>query len=187
MRIQRPDREPDLAFRVVGEVGTAGSKVSGVAYRKGPDGKKIPIIKDNGKIQTFTKDSSGAKGKAWRSLVADAGAEAMGGRVKFDGALYVEMTFLRQRNKGHLSARGDVKPSAPLYPSTRPDVLKHARGTEDALSGVVWVDDSRICSGPNEKVFAEPNEPVGAEIRVWQLPTTVHAAAQAEAMSLLCA
>lgn len=176
MRIERPDREPDIVIRVLGEPKTAGSKTSGVAMRFDPkQGKKVPIV-ENGKFKTFTKDSSGKPGKDWRNQVAAAGAEVMGDDERFDGPLYVEMTFLRERSSSHFGTgrnAGVLKDSAPLYPAKRPDVLKHARAVEDALTGIVWKDDSRIVAGPNEKVFAAPTEPIGVEVRLWMLPATV--------------
>jgi Holliday junction resolvase RusA-like endonuclease len=167
-----------MTIRVYGEPGTAGSKSAGVSYRKGADGKPEPVKTADGRLVTFVKDSSGAKGKAWRSLVADAGAEAMDGREKLSGPLYVEMTFLRARAAGHYGSgrnAGVLKDSAPAYPAVRPDVLKHARATEDSLTGVVWEDDSRVVSGPNEKVFAGRDEALGVEVRIWGLPATVGA------------
>jgi Holliday junction resolvase RusA-like endonuclease len=176
MRIERPDREPDLIVRAIGEPKTAGSKTSGVAMRKDPrTGKKVPV-KRNGKYVTFTKDSSGKPGKDWRGTVASAGTEAMDGAEKFDQPVYVEMTFLRERSSSHYGSgrnAGFLKASAPLYPATRPDVLKMARAVEDSLTGVVWRDDSRVVCGPNEKVFAAPNEPIGVEVRIWLMPATV--------------
>ena len=173
-------------MRVFGTAGTAGSKTSGVAYRTGADGRSVPVTKADGRIVTFTNDSSGPKGKAWRSLVADAGAEAIAGFPLYDGPLYVEMTFLRPRGLGHYGTgrnAGVLRDSAPAYPSVRPDVLKHARAVEDALSGVVWRDDARICSGPNEKVYAGADEPSGVIVRVWALPATVGEFRAAEVVS----
>ena len=53
-----PRSEMVVAFTVLGEAKPAGSKTSGVAYKGGK-----PMMKD-GKIVTFTKDSSGSAGKA---------------------------------------------------------------------------------------------------------------------------
>jgi hypothetical protein len=53
-----------------------------------------------------------------------------------------------------------------------------SRALEDALNGVVWVDDSRNCTLHTEKVFAEPGEPTGAHVRIWTLPSTLGRAQQ---------
>jgi Holliday junction resolvase RusA-like endonuclease len=172
MRIHRPDREPDVEIRVLGRCAPGGSKDTGVIYRKGPNGTKVPVIDADGKIKTFVRDNSGEGGKHWRSAVAKAGHEAMNGAELLDGPLYVEVTLIRRRGPGHYGQgrnRGLLLPSAPAYPATAPDATKLMRSTEDALTGVVWRDDSRNCTTHVEKVFAEPGEPEGAEIRVWTL------------------
>lgn len=174
MRIKRPDGDPLVEFRVLGDPKPAGSKVSGVAYRRGEDGGKVPVTR-NGKIVTFTKDSSGDAGKVWRNAVADVGSGVLEGDL-LSGPLYVELTFLLRRPQGHFGSgrnAGRLRDAAPLYPASRPDVLKLARGVEDSLSGVLWRDDSLIVSGPYEKVYAGLDEAVGVEVRVWVLPATV--------------
>jgi Holliday junction resolvase RusA-like endonuclease len=163
-----------LTIRALGDPKPAGSKVSGVAYRKGEDGQREPVTR-GGKIVTFTKDSSGQRGKDWRAVVAEAGEAARAGRDLFTGPLYVEMTFLLRRPKGHYGTGRNawqLRGSAPAWPAVKPDVLKLARGAEDSLSGVVWTDDSRIVAGPYEKVYARPDEAAGVEVRIWLLPAT---------------
>ena len=179
MRIAHPGGVPVVELRVYGDPKPAGSKVSGVAYRR-EGGGRVPVTR-NGKIVTFTKDSSGNAGRVWRNAVADVGSRALGGGDLLSGPLYTEMSFLLRRPQSHFgSGRNSsrLKESAPLYPITRPDFLKLARGVEDALSGVLWRDDSLIVCGPYEKVYAEPDEAVGVEVRVWVLLGTVGENAQ---------
>ena len=71
------------------------------------------------------------------------------------GALRVSFTFYRPRPKGHFGAKG-VRPSAPRYPTTKPDVLKLARAVEDALTGVLWRDDAQIVAESIYKDYGEP-------------------------------
>lgn len=175
MRIQRPNAPPVVQLRVYGEPKPAGSKGSGVSYRKDESGKRVPVTR-NGKIVTFVKDTSGKPGKEWRNAVADVAVRAQDGEPLLDGPLYVEMTFFMERPKGHFRTgrfAGLLKDSAPPYPAVIPDVLKLARAVEDSLSGTLWRDDSRLVRGDNEKVYAEDGEPIGVEVRVWRLPATV--------------
>lgn len=184
MRIERPDREPDVELRVIGHAAPAGSKDTGVVYRKGPNGTKVPVQDAaTGKIKTWIKDKGGAPMKNWKVAVSDAGAEAMDGRELLDGPMYVEVTIIRPRGPGHFGKRG-LLPSAPAYPAVMPDVLKLCRSTEDALNNVVWRDDSRNVCMHIEKVFAEPGEAEGAEIRVWCLVAQVKALPVAEQLAL---
>ena len=138
----------------------AGSKDVGVAYRTDKTtGAKIPIVDGKGRIRVYAKDSSGRRGEMWRAQVALAGQRTMDGRELFTGPLYVELTIVRPRPLGHFGRgrnAGKLLPSAPAYPGVMPDVLKLTRGTEDALTGVVWRDDSTNIALHIEKVSRCP-------------------------------
>lgn len=98
------------------------------------------------------------KAKDWKGLVAHIAGENYRGEL-LDGPLFVAMTFYRPRPRSHYgSGRNSerLKPSAPAYPATRPDVLKLARGVEDSLSGVVYTDDARIVTELLEKRWGSP-------------------------------
>lgn len=132
-----------LSFSVDGTAKPAGSK-SAIAIMK--NGK--PVMK-NGRVLTSVVDSSGQKGKDWRREVARCAKEAMRGLDLLDGPLLVEMTFRRRRPTGHYGSGKNsavLKPSAEPFPVPKPDVLKLARGAEDACTGIVWVDDAQTVS-----------------------------------------
>lgn len=106
--------------------------------------------------------------KGWRSQVAAAcRSEYQGALLR--GALAVEFTFFVPRPKGHYGTgknAGTLKGSAPQYPAVRPDVLKLARGTEDALTDVLWADDALIVE---ERLLKLYGEPARCEVTVWVL------------------
>jgi Holliday junction resolvase RusA-like endonuclease len=182
MRIQKPDREPDVEFRVLGSAASAGSKDVGVVYRSGPHGSKIPVTDSTGRVKTFVKDQSGQAGRDWRSAVAEAGSNALDGNELLDGPIWIEMTLIRQRGPGHYGQgrnRSRILPSAPPYPAVMPDIDKLTRAVFDALTGSTWRDDSRVVKMDVEKVYAQPGEPEGAEVRIWVLPARVGVIAQA--------
>lgn len=83
-----------------------------------------------------------------------------------------EMCFYTPRPQSHYgSGRNSkrVKPSAPEYPGTRPDVLKLARSVEDALTQAgVWRDDALIVTERLAKRFGTPQR---VELRVYRLPS----------------
>jgi Holliday junction resolvase RusA-like endonuclease len=69
-------------------------------------------------------------------------------------ALAVELTF--PRPKGHFGTgrrAGRLKPSAPERPIVKPDLLKVVRGVEDALTGIVYADDSQIVAHDLDKTY----------------------------------
>lgn len=135
-----------VAFTVYGVAKGAGSKRAFVNPKTG---------------QPIVTDDSGKAGKTWRQEVTTAGIRAMQehGLEVFDGPLAVEFVFVRPRPASHYGSGKNanvVKPSAPAFPSTRPDVLKLARAVEDALTKVVWTDDARIVDERIRKVWGSP-------------------------------
>lgn len=101
-------------------------------------------------------DMSGKGGREWRNAVAGAARDVVGPAAPlYDEALVLELRFFRPRPKGHHGARG-LLPSAPAHLTTRPDLLKLARSVEDALTGVLYRDDSLIVEERLSKHYGEP-------------------------------
>lgn len=150
-------------FVVLGHPVTAGSKTAGIVRRG--DGS---MVMRNGRPLVVARDSSGARGEAWRSDVAVAGERAFDA-PRLSGPLAVELTFVLQRPKGHYRTGRNahlLRDFAPPAPGVKPDGLKLARAVEDALTSVVWVDDAQIVDERIRKVYGAPER---VEIRVWQL------------------
>lgn len=91
--------------------------------------------------------------KPWRASVAAAAAEAMPGGPRSDPAI-VELQFAFARPRGHFGKRG-LRPSAPTYKATKPDVDKLARAVLDAITGVVIRDDAQVVQLTASKLFAD--------------------------------
>lgn len=163
-----------VTFMVPGDPKPAGSKVSGVAYRKTITGNKVPVER-NGKIVTFTKDQSGTAGKTWRADIRDAVYKALGEDwVPVDGPLVIETRYYVERPKSHYGTgrnTGVLKDSAPAYPhsSRLADGTKLLRAVEDALNQVLFTDDRRICRALWSRDFGRPR----AEVTLWRLPEYV--------------
>jgi Holliday junction resolvase RusA-like endonuclease len=79
----------------------------------------------------------------------------MNGDGLLDGPLALAVTFHVPRPKGHYGKRG-LRPTAQVYPTTRPDVTKLLRAVEDACTGVVWRDDAQVVRQVAAKVYGEP-------------------------------
>lgn len=111
--------------------------------------------------------------KSWAVDVADCAYRAMRGAPMFNGVpLFVNLTFRVVRPTGHAAKKGGLRPSAPAYPTTKPDIDKVARCTLDAMTGIVFDDDSRIVSLAVHKVYAEEGQPPGASILVAERAST---------------
>jgi Holliday junction resolvase RusA-like endonuclease len=107
------------------------------------------------------------KNKDWKNSVAIAGSIEMKRRgfPIMAGPLLVKFQFRLPRPKYHYDKKGMVKPQfvAACHVKT-PDVLKCARSTEDALTKIVWIDDSQIIEETITKRFAgEPGATITVE------------------------
>ena len=106
------------------------------------------------------------KGKDWRASVAFGAREAMRQQPPTEDALCVRMTFCLPRPKGHYRTGNNahlIREAAPKFPTSKPDVLKLARSTEDAMTGIVWKDDSATVTLVLKKRYSDTP---GVEIAV---------------------
>jgi len=141
-----------LSFFVPGEPKTKGSWLP---IRRG---KKTIMIPDN------------KRSKNWEKVVSDYA------RLKFrgdpsEGAIIMNTKFYLPRPKSHYGTGKNadtikaVKPELPILHSTG-DLDKLERCVWDALTGVIYVDDSQVCGGERKKVYALQGEDTGVMITV---------------------
>lgn len=102
--------------------------------------------------------------KPWRLLVTHAALAT--GLPIIRGPVSVSIVFLFLRPKGHFTAKGLLKASAPAHHAVKPDGSKLLRSTEDALTGSLLEDDARIVSGSFQKRYCVGDEKPGALITV---------------------
>ncbi len=132
----------NIQFKVFGEPQTAGSKKG--FYQ--PKLKRVIITDDN-------KHS-----RSWKEQVASAARQEYSGPLLRE-ALLMELLFIRVRPKGHYKSNGGLSKAGSLAyhgPATRPDLLKLTRAVEDALKGVIYVDDAQIVTEVLRKRWGEP-------------------------------
>lgn len=135
-----------LSFVVAGVAQTAGSK------------RAVPMSRDwtrRAGVRWQVIDAND-KSDGWKEVVAVTAKGALlalqrqtGERISaplFDVPVCVTMVFRRQRPASHLNSKG--QPNAHglrhPYPDAKPDLLKTARGVEDALTGIAYTDDALI-------------------------------------------
>lgn len=101
------------------------------------------------------------KAKHWKDRVAqEAGKIAKG---MLEGPLHLTVQFYQPRPKSHYRTGKNahlIKPTAPEYPTSKPDTTKLLRGVEDAMTGVLYRDDAQIVSQSAYKHYGDP-------ARVW--------------------
>lgn len=137
----------EIRFFVSGFPAPGGSKTGFAIKKGGIYTGRVAII-----------DAAGKRNKEWRQLVSAAAMEAMrlSGSVPLTGAIEVELLFQMPRPKSHFTSNGiTLRPGAPLQHVTRPDCLKLARSTEDAMTGKCYADDAQIVREVIEKAFSD--------------------------------
>ncbi|MGW6911493.1 RusA family crossover junction endodeoxyribonuclease [Streptomyces sp. NPDC054940] len=117
--------------------------------------------------------------KPWREAVKTAALDALHhdeGWAALDGPVWVDVQFSLRRPKSHYGTgknAGLLKASAPPYPTSKPDLDKLVRSTQDALKDAgVLADDSVVASLSALKVYVLWGDALrtpGAVIKVWRL------------------
>lgn len=100
----------------------------------------------------------------WMLLIKIEAQRAMRGRPPFEVAVDLSIDFVMPRLKSHFDAKGMLRPDAPRWHVTRPDRDKLMRAVLDALTGILWTDDSVNCDGPVRKRYAGADETPGVHI-----------------------
>jgi Holliday junction resolvase RusA-like endonuclease len=143
---------PAVTFFVPGKPASAGSKT------------QLPIIKNGQVVKRVIVESGDRKAKsAWRSDVRDEAKTAMREQLwvmaEPGDALELTTIIVRARPSEHLGTgrnAGTLKPWAfDLRPTPQPDSTKLVRAIEDALTKVLWHDDSQIVRHVTEKVYGD--------------------------------
>ena len=138
----------------------------------------IPVPKGSAKAyvvkgRAIVTQDNAARQKPWASSIAYTAMQAMEFKKPTSGPVSVSLTFYMPRPKGHYgSGRNSalVKESAPNHHITKPDLDKLIRCVLDALTGVVWNDDSHVCQMHEIiKQYETVSRGVGVKIRVAKL------------------
>jgi crossover junction endodeoxyribonuclease RusA len=165
----------NLSFFIHGIPGPGGSKTA-MPIRRGPRGPLIikgQQIKGNrvfGHPAIRVIDASTKTGKTWRKAVTTQAKRIMEEfeNLPTDQPVILNITFVMPRPKMHFGTGRNaevLKPGAPEHHKTKPDRTKLLRSTEDALTGILWKDDSQVIAGDIRKVYQKnKNEAIGAQI-----------------------
>lgn len=151
--------ETVLSFTVHGKPATAGSKRAYVYTPAGGGKPRAAIAPANDRQKPFMAAVSAEAAEAMRK----AEWELVRGPIKL--RVIIELT----RPQSHFGSGKNaftVKASAPEFPTSKPDSLKVCRAVEDAMSGIVYKDDSQIVAHEISKVYGAANE---TWVTVWEL------------------
>lgn len=140
----------EIVFFVPGKPATAGSKRAFAHRHTG----KIVVLDDC------------KSGKAWRKAVQHAASVEV--RSPLVGPLALCVEFYLPRPLSHRRKDGSTAPGAPQYHLTKPDATKLLRAVEDAMTGIVWLDDAQVVQQLVRKAYANGNQRVGAHVKVFE-------------------
>lgn len=161
------ERLPDLELWIEGTPAPGGSKNAFVARKA--DGSFVMRPGTNQPVINMT--DAGKLNKIWRKTVAvDARSQCVRNRwmVKTGPIKCVFNFWMRRPNDHFIGNNRDrgLKPDAPKFHIVKPDVLKLCRSTEDALTGIVWKDDSQVVVQTGTKQYCSPGERTGCRVRI---------------------
>lgn len=123
-----------ISFTVFGKPAQRGSK------------RAFPFKRKDGRLAVAVSDDN-VRSKDWMHNVSSAAAEAFRGEL-LTGPVSLSVQFYFCRPKSHFRSGDNVgvlRALAPDRHTQKPDLCKSIRAIEDALTGVIWRDDSQIC------------------------------------------
>jgi Holliday junction resolvase RusA-like endonuclease len=110
--------------------------------------------------------------KPWRNLVGQVAANAFGDQPLFTGAIELILDFHFARPKSHYRTGRNahiLKNNAPKYHTKKPDFDKLTRAIADALTAIIYRDDSQVFGGHIIKQYAPDGHGSGVRITVKEL------------------
>lgn len=132
-------------------------EVPGVAV---PQGSWVPFIsKTTG--HAMAKPSNEKELNRWRKLVAETAAYSKPEwlREPWDRPIFLSVIFVRERSPNDYLTDGvTLRKGAHRFPDTAPDGDKLDRAIWDALTGVLFTNDSRVVSWVGAKRFGDVGE-----------------------------
>jgi Holliday junction resolvase RusA-like endonuclease len=159
---------PLLRFHVLGEPIPQGSKsILPAGAKKG--GKALLVEGGN----RATKHKPANRLKHWRAKVGSAGklARIQAGVELVDEALVLGLLFVMPRPPSHWNKSGKTLKAKhrerDRLPRSKPDLSKLIRAAEDAMQGMVFVDDSLVVGYREPWKIYDDETPAGLSVEVW--------------------
>lgn len=113
----------------------------------------IPVAKGSGRAffnkgmkRPIVVQDNAARQKPWASAISYFAQEA--GTTILDGPVSLRLLFVMPRPKSHYRTGMNahlLKPNAPGWHTSTPDLDKLIRCVKDALTNIAWKDDRQVC------------------------------------------
>jgi len=103
--------------------------------------------------------------KPWREQIIAESKNNINVPKALEEAVSISLVFLFPRPKAHFNSKGALKPSAPEYKTTKPDIDKLARAVLDSLTlAGVFKDDAFVYTLSTQKRYCIGSEQPGVMI-----------------------
>ena len=101
----------------------------------------------------------------WTKTARERAATLMGNEPPWrEAAFGVTVWACFERPKGHFTRKGALKEDAPEHVLKKPDADKTLRAVLDALTGILYHDDSQVICSKVYKLWADEDFPAGTLI-----------------------
>lgn len=103
--------------------------------------------------------------EGWKGCIAMAALEFRS--LQLDKPLAITMRFRFPRPKSHYRSNGELKPTAPVYFTGKPDFDNLEKAVADCLTQLgLWKDDALICENHGTYRYTAPGESPGCHITI---------------------
>jgi len=120
----------------------------------------LPKAQPRAKARAFGKFAQVYNPKTaddWKMIVrheAQKAFDAAGFTTPFAGPLRVDLTFYFPRPKNHFRSNGELRPTAPMWHTAKPDRDNSDKAVLDCLTNLgIWGDDKQVCDGRIQKLY----------------------------------
>lgn len=147
-----------IAIEILGIPRPGGSKTAGISRKSG---------------RLFVRPAN-PNTSIWRAQVEVAARQQYSGPL-LTSAIDMTYEFRFPRPQAHFCTgkrSAELKKTAPYWHTSKPDLTKIIRSTEDALTGIVWSDDSKVCRRVELKRYCSENERPGVSMKIRTLEST---------------
>jgi Holliday junction resolvase RusA-like endonuclease len=154
-------------------IGSVISRV--VPVRIVVDGFPVPAARPRFvRAGPFVRTYNPANVMQYRERLQAAAQEAMQGRNPLDGALRMSVLCVMPVPESMPKGKRRVALAGLIAHTKKPDCSNLLKNFEDALNGIVYIDDARLCEVTILKVYGEKPR-VEIEIWPWVSPATQEA------------
>lgn len=103
----------------------------------------------------------------WKNAIAIMARIVFAKWAPIDGGVRFCADFRMPRPESHyrnVRAGRFLRDDAPRFHTIKPDLDNMEKAVQDALTGIVWTDDCRVCQKYSRKLYAREHEPMGVRI-----------------------